>query len=134
LELVQDVNTMQFSGKYGGHFMIVATAKPGKSLDEIKKIILNEISILAEELISPRELKRSKNVIKSNFIYSLQNIDTIADTLNLYNFYLGEPNSFNFDLKRYNNVSAEDIKQIVKNYFQSYFVELRIVPERKNAS
>ncbi len=134
LELVQDVNTMQFSGKYGGHFMIVATAKPGKSLDEIKKIILNEISILAEETISPRELERSKNVIKSNFIYSLQNIDTIADTLNLYNFYLGEPNSFNFDLNRYNSVSAEDIKQIVKKYFQTYFVELRIVPEGKNAS
>lgn len=134
LELVQDVNTMQFSGKYGGHFMIVATAKPGKSLEEIKKIILNEISILAEETISPREVERSKNVIKSNFIYSLQNIDTIADTLNLYNFYLGEPNSFNFDLNRYNSVSDEDIKRIVKKYFQTCFVELRIIPEGKNAS
>jgi len=134
LELVQDVNTMQFSGKYGGHFMIVATAKPGKSLEEIKKIILSEISILNEETISPRELERSKNVIKSNFIYSLQNIDTIADTLNLYNFYLGEPNSFNFDLNRYNSVSDEDIKRIVKKYFQTCFVELRIVPEGKNAS
>jgi zinc protease len=134
LELVQDVNTMQFSGKYGGHFMVVATAKPGKSLDEIKKIILNEISTLAEETIFPRELERSKNVIKSNFIFSLQNIDTIADTLNLYNFYLGEPNSFNFDLNRYNSVSTENIKQIVKKYFQNYFVELRIVPEGIHAS
>jgi zinc protease len=125
---------MQFSGKYGGHFMIVATAKPGKSLEEIKKIILNEISILAEETISKRELERSKNVIKSNFIYSLQNIDTIADTLNLYNFYLNEPNSFNFDLNRYNSVSDVDIKRIVKKYFQSCFVELRIVPGGKNAS
>jgi len=134
LELVQDVNTMQFSGKYGGHFMVVATAKPGKPLDEIKKIIFNEITILAEEHISTRELERSKNVIKSNFIYSLQNIDTIADTLNLYNFYLGEPNSFNFDLSRYNSVNAEDIKQIVKKYFQSNYVELRIVPEKENAN
>lgn len=134
LEIAQDVNTMQFSGKYGGHFMIVATAKPGKSLDEIKKIIFNEISILAKENISPRELERSKNVIKSNFIYSLQNIDTIADMLNLYNFYLGEPNSFNFDLNRYNSVNAEDIQQTVKRYFQNNYVELRIVPERKNAN
>jgi zinc protease len=134
LEIAQDVNTMQFSGNFGGHFMVVATAKPGKSLDEIKKIILNEILVLAEENISTRELERSKNVIKSNFIYSLQNIDTIADTLNLYNFYLGEPNSFNYDLNRYNSVSAENIKQIVKKYFQNYFVELRIVPEGKNAS
>jgi zinc protease len=134
LEIAQDVNTMQFSGKYGGHFMIVATAKPGKSLDEIKKIIFDEISILTKEKISSRELKRSKNVIKSNFIYSLQNIDTIADMLNLYNFYLGEPNSFNFDLNRYNNVNENDISQVVNGYFQNNYVELRIVPERKNAN
>ena len=134
LEIAQDVNTMQFSGKYGGHFMIVATAKPGKSLDEIKKIIFNEISILAEENISQRELQRSKNVIKSNFIYSLQNIETIADMLNLYNFYLGEPNSFNFDLNRYNSVSETELSEVVKKYFQKNYVELRIVPERKNAN
>jgi len=134
LEIAQDVNTMQFSGKYGGHFMIVATAKPGKALDEIKKIIFNEISILVEENILLRELQRSKNVIKSNFIYSLQNIETIADMLNLYNFYLGEPNSFNFDLNRYNSVSENEISEVVKKYLQNNYVELRIVPERKNAN
>jgi zinc protease len=134
LEIAQDVSAMQFSGKYGGHFMIVATAKPGKSLDEIKKIILDEISLLSIENISQRELERSKNVIKSNFIYSLQNIDTVADLLNLYNFYLGEPNSFNFDLNRYNSVSENEISEVVKRYLQNNYVELRIVPERKNAS
>jgi len=134
LEIAQDVNTMQFSGKYGGHFMIVATAKPGKSLDEIKKIIFDEISILTRNNISPRELEKSKNVIKSNFIYSLQNIDTIADMLNLYNFYLAEPNSFNFDLNRYNSVNEEDIKQVANRYLQNNYVELKIVPERKDAN
>ncbi len=134
LEIAQDVNTMQFSGKYGGHFMIVATAKPGKSLEEIKKIIFDEISILAKENISQRELERSKNVIKSNFIYSLQNIDTVADMLNLYNFYLGEPNSFNYDLNRYNNVNENDISHAVNGYFKNNYVDLRIVPERKNAN
>ena len=131
LEIAQDVTAMQFSGKYGGHFMIMVTAKPGKSLDEIKKIIFNEISILAEENISQRELQRSKNVIKSNFIYSLQNIDTIADMLNLYNFYLGEPNSFNFDLNRYNSVSETELSEVVRKYFHKNYVELRIVPEKK---
>ena len=134
LEMAQDVNTMQFSGKYGGHFMIVATAKPGKSLDEIKKIILDEVSLLAEKNISAQELDRSKNIIKSNFIYSLQNIDTIADLMNLYNFYLGEPNSFNYDLKRYTSLNEGNIKQVVKKYLQEKLVELRIVPERKNAN
>ena len=134
LEIAQDVSSMQFSGKYGGHFTIVATAKPGKSLDEIKRLILEEISTVSEINISKRELERSRNVIKSNFIYSLQNIDTIADMLNLYNFYLGEPNSFNFDLERYNKVNDEEIRLAAKKYLQFNYVELRIVPERKNAN
>jgi len=79
-------------------------------------------------------MERSKNVIKSNFIYSLQNIDTVADMLNLYNYYLGEPNSFNFDLIRYNSVSEKDIIEVAKKYLQNNYVELRIVPERKNGN
>ncbi|MCW9066601.1 MAG: insulinase family protein, partial [Ignavibacteriaceae bacterium] len=132
LQIAQDINSMQFSGKYGGHFMIVATAKPGKTLDDIKKIIFDEVSLLISDSISQSELQRSKNVIKSNFIYSLQNIDTVADLLNLYNFYLGEPNSFNFDLSRYNNVDELKIQQIAKKYLQKNYVELRIVPEKQN--
>ena len=133
LQIAQDVNSMQFSGKYGGHFMIVATAKPGKSLDEIKKIVLNEISSVANHGISTQELNRSKNVIRSNFIYSLQNIDTITDLLNLYDFYLGEPNSFNYDLNRYNNCDESKIQEIAAKYFINNLVDLRIIPDKHNA-
>lgn len=134
MEIVQDVNSMQFSGKYGGHFMIVATAKPGKSLNEIKKIIFDEINLILTGNITEQELQRSKNGITSNFIYSLQNIDTIADLLNLYNFYLDEPNSFNFDLSRYMKIKASDIVYAADKYLNSNFVELRIIPEIKNAN
>jgi len=134
LEIAQDVSAMQFSGKYGGHFMIVATAKPGKSLENIKKIILDELAVLSEKNISRREIERSKNTIKSNFIYSLQNIDTIADLLNLYNFYLGKPDSFNFDLIRYISLNENNIKQATINYLQNNYVELRIIPRIEHAS
>ncbi|MBK9097763.1 MAG: insulinase family protein [bacterium] len=134
LEIAQDVNSMQFSGKYGGHFMVVATAKPGRSLDEIKKIIFDEINSITGGTISEQELKRSKNVITSNFIYSLQNIDTVADLLNLYNFYLAEPNSFNFDLNRYLETELQDVTIATEKYLKNNFVELRIIPGNKNAN
>src|SRR5690606_36060169 len=35
-EIAQDVTAYQYSGKYAGHFMIIATAKPGVNLDKIK--------------------------------------------------------------------------------------------------
>ena len=134
MEIAQDINSMQFSGKYGGHFLIYSTAKPSKSLDEIKKLIFDEIDLIVNGTIIEQELQRSKNVIKSNFIYSLQNIDTVADLLNLYNFYIGEPNSFNFDLNRFINIEIHDVTNAAKKFLKNNFVDLRVIPENKNAN
>jgi zinc protease len=134
LEIAQDVSSMQMSGKYGGHFMVVATAKPGISPDTIRNSIFNEISLITKKEISEQELNRSKNIIKSNFIYSLQHIDTIADLMNLYNFYLGNPGSFNFDLNRYTNLNSNELQIVAEKYLNENYVELQIVPKVKNAN
>ena len=98
-EYAQDVTAYQHSGKYGGIFMIIATAKPGVELDKIKDEIFNELKNIEVNGVTNKELTRSKNGIKSGFIHSLQNIDSLANQLNYYSFYLNEPNSFNYDLK-----------------------------------
>jgi len=61
----------------------------------------------------------------------MQNYDSLADQLNHYNFYLGEPNSFNFDLTRYDNAANESIVSVVKKYFTKPFIELHIIPQTK---
>ena len=58
----------------------------------------------------------------------MQNIESLADQLNFYNFYLGEPNSFNFDLSRYENTTEETIKECVNKYFKKSHIELQISP------
>ncbi len=130
-EIAQDVSAFQYSGKLGGHFTIVATAKPGVSLDDLKSEILNEIENVSSSGISDKELTRSKNGIKSSFVFSLQNLEHLADHMNLYNFYLNEPNSFSFDLNRYNKVSGEDIVNSVNRYLKKPYVDLRIIPARE---
>jgi zinc protease len=128
-EIAQDVSAFQFSGKYAGHFTIIATAKPGKSLDELKEEIFNEINKIISNGIATSELQRSKTGIKSSFIFSLQNLESIADRLNSYNFYLNEPNSFGFDLNRYEKIEAEEIIRTTEENFSKPFVELRIIPK-----
>jgi zinc protease len=132
LEIAQDVNAMHTTGKYGGHFIIAVTAKPGKSLDDIKKIIFDEINSIQANNIKEQELQKSKNVIKSNFIYSLQNTANIADAMNLYNFYLDEPNSFSFDLNRFSSLTEENIIEAVKKYLLKNYFELKIIPKRNH--
>jgi zinc protease len=129
-ELAQDVSAFQFSGKAGGNFMIIVTAKKGISLDTIKDEIFKELKRLKTEGVSEHELMRTKNESRANFIFSLQNLDTMANQLNFYNYYLGEPNSFNFDLNRYHNVTNENIKKTIADYFENPFIELRIIPKK----
>ena len=130
-ELAQDVFAYQFSGNLAGHFMIVATAKPGVELDTIKKEIFNELDAIKKNGLNKKELEKSKNGIKSSFVYSMQNIDSLADQLNAYNFYLNEPNSFAYDLKRYEDVEEENIQRVIEDYLQKPFIELKIKPNKK---
>jgi len=128
-ELAQDVTAYQYSGKLTGHFLIIATAKPGVELSVLKDEVFKEIDLIYEEGIKEKEMLRSKNGIKSSFIYSMQNVDSLADQLNFYNFYLDEPNSFNDDLMRYQNVDEAVIKNVVKKYLTKAYVELHIIPK-----
>ncbi|MCH6573865.1 MAG: insulinase family protein [Bacteroidetes bacterium] len=129
-EIAQDISAFQFSGIYAGHFTIIATVKPGHTLDEIKSEIFNEINNIKANGISSKELNRSKIGIKSSFVFSLQNLESIADHLNSYNFYLNEPNSFSYDLNRYDKVTPEEINNVSENYLSKPFVELRIIPKK----
>lgn len=127
-EIAQDISAMQISGKLSGIFMIVATAKPGKDIDELKNDILAEIQNLQKDGVTERELIKSKNGIKSNFIHSLQQIDNLADYLNAYNYYFNEPNSFIKDLQRYESINNDSVKSISEGYLTKPNVQLNIVP------
>jgi zinc protease len=130
-ELAQDVTAFQYSGKFGGHFTIIATARPGISLTILKENIFKILEQVKTGGVADRELLRSKNGLKSSFIYSLQNVDSLADHLNFYNFYLGEPNSFNFDLNRYEAITSEMVCETLEKYLTKPYIELRITSKEK---
>ncbi|MBU1679774.1 MAG: insulinase family protein [Bacteroidetes bacterium] len=132
LDLVQDVSCFQYSANREGLFVIVATAKPGVSLDSIKAEIFNILEKFKSAGPEQQEILKSKNSNNSTFIYSLQKIDGLADQINGYNCTLEEPNSFIYDLERYTLVNEETIKFVSQNYLSKQFFELRIVPKNEN--
>lgn len=131
-QIVQEISSFQYSAKLDGSFIIVATAKPGVSLETIKKEIENEISKLITGGITEDEMTRAKNSLKSSYIYSLQKLDLIVDHLNHYNFFLNEPDSFVFDLSRYENVTREQVIDAAKKYLLNAHVELNVIPKTKS--
>ena len=131
-QISQDIGAFQFSAKYYGPFVIYSTAKPGVKLETIREEIFDELEIIKEEGVKEEELTRARNSIKSTFIFSLQNIDTLANQLNNYNFFRNEPNSFSYDLERYNNVTGDKIVEVIEKYLEKPYVELAVLPKEKN--
>jgi zinc protease len=130
-EIAQDISVFQYSGKLTGSFIIIATAKPGFNLDKLKEEIFNELENIKTSGVTEKELIKSKNGIKSSFIYSMQNIDSIADQLNSYNYFVNEPNYFVKDLQRYDNIDSGLISSSIEKYLTKPYVELRILPSGK---
>jgi zinc protease len=128
-QIAQDVSCFQYSAKFCGMFFIIVTAKPGTDLNEIYDEISTELEKLKVNGITEAEMIRTRNSIKSTFIYSLQNIERIADQLNMYNFALNEPNSFQKDLSRYEIITEENVKMIADKYLSENNVQLHIVPK-----
>ena len=130
-QIAQDVSAFQYSAKRDGTFIIIATARPGTHPSTLKDEIINELDNLIVNGITENELQRSKTSIRSSFIYSLQNIENMANTINSYNFHLNEPNSFLVDLQRYFEVTEDDIIKTAKQFLKQNFVELHIIPKEK---
>ncbi len=130
-QIAQDAVAFQYSAKLSGMFLIVSTAREGVELGELKDAIFAEINRIIDEEIADDELMRAVNGIKSSYIYSLQKQSVLADQLNNYNCNLGEPNSFIFDVERYEKITKADIKKAAKDFLLKPYVELRVVPKNK---
>ena len=67
LQIAQDVNAAQQSQALGSNFVIIATARPGQSLDKIHEVIDEEIDKLRRRRRTEREMTRALNQIEANF-------------------------------------------------------------------
>ncbi len=134
-QIAQDVSSFQYSANLTGMFIVVATAKPGVCLDELKNEIQTELNEVMKNGISGKEFNRSINTVKSSFIYSLQNLNSLVNQINNYNTNLREPNSFVYDLGRFKKLQQSSIENVANKYLKNNYVELHIVPkENKDES
>lgn len=130
-ELAKDVFASNDSKKLDGDFGIVATARPGVTLDALKASIDRELRRLAADGPTPRELEQARNAIESGFLNRLEFVNAKAEQLNEYYYFTGTPDYFQRDLDRHRSVTADDIKRVVSTYLSAPRVMLSIVPKGK---
>ena len=132
LQIAQDVTAFQNSGRLSSSFMIIVTARSGHTLNELEKVIQEEINKLKSEPPAERELQRAVNQYEAGFLRRLESVAAKADQLNSYFMLTGNPDYFNEDLSRYKAVETRDVRAVARTYLRDDGrVILSVVPQGK---
>jgi zinc protease len=109
--IAQDVSASQESLRHGSVFTIQATAKPGHTADELEAAIQRELDALAADGPTEAELAAVTTRIRAGMIFDLEHPAAVANRLNHYDDYLGDPGYLDRDLRRYAEVDAPDVRR-----------------------
>ncbi len=133
MQIAQDVQAYQASQTLSSYFLIQATARPGHTVEELTKVIDEEIVKLQTQTPDAHETERSINSIEASFFKRMEQIGGFggkADQLNAYYTDTGDPDYFNEDLARYRSMSPSDVRAAAAKFLPlTRRVELTVMPE-----
>jgi zinc protease len=130
LQLAQDVDAEQRSGRLGSTFVIELTARPDVRLDELLRVTDVELAALAAD-VTDQELERAKNAVLTGLISVLQRVGGFggrADRLNMYAQYTDDPGYLDRDVARYATLAPTAVVEAVRRWLSSPRVLLSVVP------
>jgi zinc protease len=134
LQVAQDVNAFQGSNALASTFLVIVTARAGHTLEEIRKLVDEEIARLQAEAPSAREVTRFQNKTEAGFFDRLERVGGFggkADQLNAYYTATGDPDYFEEDLARYRALAPSDVQAAAVSFLCPGRVVVSVVPEGK---
>jgi predicted Zn-dependent peptidase len=98
---------------------VFAIPKPGRTTDEIRATIQEEVERLAQEGPGPEEMEKLRNGLLNDAVRGRQSSMYRAQMLAEYALYDGDPTLFNTETERYLAVTAEEIRRAVARYLDT---------------
>ena len=117
--IATEVAASQNSRELGSFFQVVATAAPGRTLAEVERSIMKEISTLIDRGPTTAELERCLAQAEAHFLFRLQTVGGFggkSDQLNAYNTFVGDPGYFEQDLGRYRSATTAFLRESAARY------------------
>lgn len=100
-------------------FYVYAQANVDSDIEEVKRIIFEEIDRLALEPVSDRELQKAKNRMESEFIMGLQSNVGRANNIGMFQINTGNYETIYEYATRIQNVTVDDITRVADKYLVS---------------
>ncbi len=100
-----------------GMLAIEVTGQAGASMEELNKVLEEEISTVVAEGVTEEEFQKARNAMESQFAQSGGTMSDRARTLAHYSMFYGDTSLINTELERYLAVKREDLQRVAKKYF-----------------
>ncbi|SEL32250.1 zinc protease [Roseateles sp. YR242] len=111
-QLAQSVSVQQYSLSLGSVFNIEIVARPGKSLEEIEKLVDDAVADISQNPPTPEEMARARAAIETGLLTRLEKLQGLADQINYYNQQAGDPNYIAKDLGRYQAMTGAQVRDV----------------------
>ena len=99
-----------------GLFRVIATASPGKSIEDLERAIEAEIEKVKTGTIEDWEMQKARTSARSSFISSLQSTLSRAILLSEYALFRNDPGLINTRADKIAAVTADDVQRVARTY------------------
>lgn len=113
---------------YGGMFNIYAGTNP-ECFDEVLRLIAVELSEIKAKGVIERELERTKEQMKSNYILSLENVSDKMNSMGKSLLILNEIKTQENILKSIDEITLSTVKGVIDRIFDFDRVSMAVVGE-----
>ena len=117
LQLVNSISAYNMENKHPGIFLFLAVCNPGIQAEDVEKILWEEIEKLKTKEVEKSELEKVKINTKSDFIFSMQDSQTLV---NIFGGYAarGDLKPLLEYEKHLTELTPAQIKEIAAKYFR----------------
>jgi len=109
-QLASEVSAAQNSSQIGSLFQVEVLAKPGADLAQVERVIDEELARFCKDGPTAEELTQRQATLELAMLNRLQSLLGRADQLNEYEYFWGEPDSFQRDLDRFRSVTTAGVR------------------------
>jgi len=127
-QLAQSVRVYQDSQQLSSEFHVSVLLKSDADQAEVEKLVNQELMKVIKAPIDQTEFDRAVVNREASFVWGLEGLLSRAQTLELYNHYVGTPDYITNDLDRYRTSSVERVREVAAKVLAKPRVEAITLP------
>ena len=132
LKVAQSVRAGSDERAYGGEFSISVMVKPGHTIEEVRKLVDEELAKIRKQAPTAAELDREKAKIEAGYIRGLESASGRAFQLQNANHFTHDPDMANKEVARYLAVKPEDVRAAAQKFLApDRMLVMTVVPNKE---